>query len=26
VAGKRIGDDSVIAGDVIDSIPTGLAP
>jgi NAD(P)H-hydrate epimerase len=25
-AGDRIGHDSVIAGDVIDSIPTGLAP
>jgi NAD(P)H-hydrate epimerase len=25
-AGERIGHDSVIAGDVIDSIPTGLAP
>ena len=25
-AGERIGDDSVIAGDVIDSIPAGLAP
>ena len=25
-AGDRIGDDSVVAGDVIDSIPAGLAP
>jgi NAD(P)H-hydrate epimerase len=25
-AGERIGDDSVIAGDVIDSMPVGLAP
>jgi NAD(P)H-hydrate epimerase len=25
-AGERVGNDSVIAGDVIDSIPAGLAP